>query len=121
MVDAYSLGFTLRYMLTGCLPRVRVKDAIKEKNSLVYVLFSSCTNRKKKRKVMFRPEEELPVEAQRLILRMTNRSEKKRESVRTARKDSWVSEVLPGNDPNYSDISYLKMDSLVGPETMKDE
>jgi serine/threonine protein kinase len=109
LVDAYSLGCTLRFMMTGCLPRVRVKDAISEQNNLIYKLIGTCVNRKKKRQIRYRLEEDLPAEAQRLISKMTEKAEKKRTSVRAARRYPWVADVLNESSDSDDKIKYLQV------------
>eukprot|EP00980_Cylindrotheca_fusiformis_P016452 scaffold4902_cov115-Cylindrotheca_fusiformis.AAC.13 len=110
LVDAYSLGCTLRYMMTGCLPRIRVQDAIADQNSLCFKLLSACCGSGKKRKVRFRLEEELPGEAQRLMSKMMEKAEKNRTSVRTARLYPWIADVLPESSTGSGKkIDYLQV------------
>jgi serine/threonine protein kinase len=116
LVDAYSLGCTIRFMMTGVLPHHSVEDAIAAQQT-VSARFSGWVGKKlsskskpAKRKVKFRREEDLPGEVQRLIKCMTEKAVKKRTSVRTARKYPWILDVLgegAGEVPN--ELSYLKL------------
>lgn len=108
LVDSYSLGCTLRYMMTGCLPHIRPSDAIAEQNSILYMIFSKCTSKKQKRQKHFRLVGDLPNEAQELIRKMTERAERNRISVRKARRNQWIDQVLgerPSDKIRYLDLA----------------
>eukprot|EP00980_Cylindrotheca_fusiformis_P018439 scaffold6081_cov101-Cylindrotheca_fusiformis.AAC.2 len=126
LVDAYSLGCTLRYMMTGCLPHVRVKDAIARQNNairkfLVNVLLSSTRSisknnnnklKQNKREIHYRLEEDLPLDAQRLIHKMTEAKESKRVSVRTARQYPWIADLLPPCPDAERKLEYLSLNKI---------
>lgn len=123
LVDAYSMGFTLKYMMTGVLPSRSVEEAIAEKNSLCNKICGG-SSKNAKRQPNYRRLRELPGEAQRLIQKMTERSEKERTSIRTARRSyPWISDVFSGS-PVYetseeqrhglSEISYLPLATRTG-------
>ena len=93
MVDAFSLGCTFRYMMTGVPPHLKVEEAIALQNSCCAKLFGKKKD-PKKREVEYRHLEELPAELQRLILGLMDKNEKTRTSIRAAKRYVWISEVL---------------------------
>jgi serine/threonine protein kinase len=118
LVDAYSMGFTLKYMMTGVLPSRSVEEAIAEKDSLCNKLRVGLS-KKSKRQPNYRRLSEIPSEPQRLIQKLSERSEKARTSIRKARRSyPWISDVFAGS-PVYesseeqrrglSEISYLPL------------
>jgi hypothetical protein len=106
MVDAYSVGKTFRYMMTGVPPHRGVEAAIAEQKSPINRLSRWAKKRlsdgkpPKKRKVQYRLESELPMEVQQLITDLTKRKEDERTSVRRARGYPWIEEVLPTSTKN---------------------
>jgi serine/threonine protein kinase len=100
MVDAYSLGYTFRYMMTGARPPRLAEDALAEQKSLAR-RFSRWAKKKISsksltRKKRYRLESDLPMEAQMLLLNLTERLERNRMSVRAARRScQWIADVLP--------------------------
>jgi len=116
LVDSYSLGYTYRYMMTGVQPNRSVERAIAEQKSplnrclrcLKKILASKARKEKpEKRKVRYRRMRELPDEAQYLIEDLTEVEERKRLSVRGARRRSWVDDVLPDNGGTTNQVQYL--------------
>lgn len=111
LVDAYSLGCTLRYMLTGCLPHINPRTAIAEQQGLFHNLFSKCLpsskKKNKKRQKRYRLVEDLPIEAQQLMSAMTEKAERNRTSVRNARRNPWIAKVLP--ELKQKKVQYLKL------------
>jgi serine/threonine protein kinase len=109
LVDAYSMGCTIRYMMTGVQPQQSVAQAIADQSNMVEVLCGLfCGKNKKKgnnaaaRTPRFRYVDDLPGEVQRLISKMTEREESKRTSVRSARRYHWINDVLP-EDPDHKE------------------
>lgn len=110
LVDAYSLGCTIRYMMTGVQPHQSVAEAMANQSSMVeqlcgFLCVPQQKNKKKDgisasptRKPRFRFVEDLPGEVQRLISKMTEREESKRTSVRAARRYHWINDVLPKDE-----------------------
>jgi serine/threonine protein kinase len=118
LVDAYSMGFTLKYMMTGVLPSRSVEEAIAEKDSLCNKICGG-SSRNAKRQPNYRRLCELPREVPRLIQKMTEQSEKARTSVRKVRRSyPWISDVFLGSilyeaseeqRRGLSEISYLPL------------
>jgi serine/threonine protein kinase len=128
MVDAYSMGFTIRYMMTGVPPYKSIAEAIQEQESLCNKLCGGKKNNAR-RSVRYRRLEELPGEVQRLIENLTERSESKRTSIRTARRSyPWISDVLSGTENeleeqkhSLGEISYLSFTVKENQEENKKE
>jgi hypothetical protein len=107
LVDSYSMGHTIRYMMTGVQPGISVEDAIKhqQRAGCIGNLFSPCfgggsSNEKQKRSVRYRSMEDLPGEIYRMIGALTQTSEKIRLSIRRARwGDPWIADVLESQEP----------------------
>jgi len=120
MVDSYSLGFTIRYMMTGVPPYLTVSEAIAEQNSICNKLCGGNKNTTK-RSVRYRTLEQLPNEVQWLIEDLTERSESDRVSVRTARRRcEWVAEVFDSAEQSEEQLAPLsKIDYL--PLVLKEE
>ena len=113
LVDSYSLGHTIRYMMTGCRPNENVEDAIRAQNSLCSKLCGGNKN-KKGRSIRYRKHSELPSAVWDLIKKLTEVAESKRLSIRNARRSiSWISDVFEGEELSeeqrhrLSEISYL--------------
>jgi serine/threonine protein kinase len=117
LVDAYSLGCTIRYMMTGCPPHQSVAEAIASQMTIVDVLCGMCgggrsssstssrknTNAKDsktQRTRRYRLVKDLPGEVQRLIEKLTATDQTQRASVRAARRYNWIDDVLPSADDN---------------------
>jgi hypothetical protein len=96
-------------MMTGCLPHVCVKDAIARQKSVIRKLITAFMNKDRKRQIQYRFEEDLPQNAQRLIFKMTENTESKRTSVRTARQYPWIADVLPPSSDEDRKLEYLQL------------
>jgi serine/threonine protein kinase len=116
LVDSYSMGFTIRYCMTGVPPYMTVEEAIQSQESICSKL---CGGKKKstRRSVRYRRISELPGEVQRLIEHLTERLESNRTSIRKARRSyPWISDVLASVDEqseehkhSLGEISYLPL------------
>jgi serine/threonine protein kinase len=116
LVDAYSLGCTMRYMMTGVQPHIRVESVLAERKSMGYRMGrwigkktgSIDKNGRKKRVVL---TSELSVSCQHLIAAMVEKDQKSRLSVRAARRNPWIAEVLDHGNSETKDqvneMSYL--------------
>jgi serine/threonine protein kinase len=127
LVDAYSLGYTIRYMMTGVPPHKSVSEAISDQDSWIMItkllLCGCCASGNNqpsdnKRTPHYRYLEELPGEVQRLVEKLTEKSEKNRTSVRSARRYPWIADVLPEDtttttttisEEYANDITYLNL------------
>jgi serine/threonine protein kinase len=98
LADAYSLGNTIKYMLTGAPPDEDVNQLISLSNHPLALLFR-CVRRKKdkdtaQRTVRYRRSSDLPPEVARLIRGATHYDPQQRTSVRTMRLYPWIDDVL---------------------------
>lgn len=112
LVDSYSMGHTVRYMMTGVQPGISVEDTIKKQQrsamaKKVLSKFGLGKKKKKKtttetkgtkegpRKPQFRSQEDLPGQVVLLIQELTELSPHKRISIRKARRMApWIADVL---------------------------
>lgn len=93
--DAYSVGTTLRYMLTGVPPDVSVNEFMANKNSVLSKVGRSLSKsfgkkNKDKRKKRYKYTRELPSEAAKVVLGLTHWNERNRTTVRSARNYEWI-------------------------------
>lgn len=124
LVDSYSMGHTIRYMMTGVQPGISVEDAILQQNGgAIGKLFSLCCAKKsdgdkQKRSVHYRNIDDLPGEILRLVGTLTQISEKNRLSIRKARWNvPWIADALQSQEdekkeqaqfsPQINEISHL--------------
>jgi len=125
LVDAYSLGCTIRYMMTGVPPHERVEDYIAAQNSVCLKIARALGCGKpdpNKRQPHYRLETSLPADVQRMIKKLTERLEQNRTSVREARRYPWVSTLMTRDhedgceEKDYTKgiLRYLKSSSVVG-------
>jgi hypothetical protein len=105
LVDSYSMGHTIRYMMTGVMPGVSVEDTIKKQQRAgrAKKVFSKLGMSKKKkaaagkgpRKPRYRSLYDLPGQLFLLVERLTEVSPYNRMSIRNARRTvPWVRDVL---------------------------
>lgn len=111
IADAYSVGYTIREILTGVSP----KDAKNEMDFMsshqngvdLLTLFSCCTtasnsnssNRRKKRKRRYKWLDETPKHARELVLKMINTKIADRLTVPLAREEVWIKGGMSSDDP----------------------
>lgn len=116
LVDSYSMGHTIRYMMTGVQPGFSVEEAIKkqQRSEMVKKILSKIGFGKKKtsnkyppvqnkipRKPRYRSMDDIPGQAHLLIEQLTEICPHNRISIRNARrKMPWISEVLSFQTPN---------------------
>ncbi len=109
LVDSYSMGHTIKYMMTGVQPGVSIRDTIKKQQRAAMakrVLSKLGFGKKKKksqdakkakgrRKPFYRSVEDLPGQAVLLIEDLTELSPRNRLSIRKARRTvSWICDTL---------------------------
>lgn len=116
VVDSYSMGHTIRYMMTGVMPNKSIEEAIRSQNSLCRKLCGVSKKQNGTRSVHYRDLKELPEDARELIKNLTELSEKNRLSIRKARRSvPWIRDVFEGKETSeeqnhgLSEISYLSI------------
>lgn len=94
VVDAYSVGASLRNILTGVPPDQVITEYIAANdNALAYhlsTLFSCKSSGKKKRRRRFREVNQVPSNATRLVSDLTKANPDKRMTVREAQLHPWI-------------------------------
>ncbi len=95
IADAYSVGKTIRYMLTGVPPEQSVNDFLAEKNSVMNILGRKvgkimAKDKGKNRKKKYRRTSDLPRAASKVVLGLTHWNERSRTTIRSARKYEWI-------------------------------
>jgi serine/threonine protein kinase len=116
LVDAYSIGNTIKYMMTGIPPDEDVNQVIFAQNHpiakfgrfLGKKMGKKNATDKKVRKVTYRSIANIPPEVFRLIKGCTEFDTQKRTSVRMARLYPWIDDVLVGREvPSSNEVKYL--------------
>jgi hypothetical protein len=125
LVDSYSMGHTIRYMMTGVQPGISVEDAIQQQSGgFIGKLFSLCFGKgntksadgKQKRLVRYRSMEDLPGDIYRLVGALTQISEKNRISIRKARWNvPWIADVLDSENTQLREIENKKEEEPLPP------
>lgn len=112
--DAFSVGATIRYILTGVPPYENIDEVIRSQKS-PFAKASRWMGKKmakpdapKQKKKNYRKIKECPPEAVKLVLGMTHRDAKQRTTVRAARKYPWINDVLEDTDENIYDMKFLE-------------
>lgn len=118
VADAFSLGATIRYMLTGVPPNISVDEFIAMESSPVVVVMrmigkairgirkkvgtkdgeAKKNNNYKKKRKNYRTNGEIPREAADLVRGLTHWDPRKRTTVREAKSYPWVASIL--NNPS---------------------
>jgi serine/threonine protein kinase len=123
VADAYSVGSTIRYMMTGVSPDQSVTDVIAADRSLgtkasrwLGRKLGGRSKEQKKLRKKYRGSEELPTEVVRLVKSMTHADPKQRTTVRAARLYPWIDDALPDSAtvPMGKDIRFLPIVMPVG-------
>lgn len=105
LVDSYSLGQAIKYMMTGVHPGRDLEEAIRSQErrgllgSLCPCLSSREASSPKKRSVRYRGLDDLPGKIFVLIGLLLEVSTQKRVSVRKARQIEWIDEILAAGEP----------------------
>jgi nicotinic acid phosphoribosyltransferase len=115
VADAFSVGATIRYILTGVSPMENIDDVIWAQQNPVTKASRwigkklSKSKETKKRTKTFRKIKECPREAVKLVLGMTHGDQLQRTTVRAARMCPWIDEVLESTEnPALSEMKFLK-------------
>mmetsp|Transcript_6157 Transcript_6157/g.9705 ORF Transcript_6157/g.9705 Transcript_6157/m.9705 type:complete len:451 (-) Transcript_6157:158-1510(-) len=92
--DAFSVGATIRHMVTGVSPGIDVEDFIASKNHPMKKLARSLKRRvkksHKKRVKKYRLSDDLPEEVSNLVQILTHYNSRKRATVRSVTKHPWI-------------------------------
>lgn len=109
LADAFSLGATARYMLTGVRPEDNVEEVIARNNNPIVKLFQKlCCMSNSGRAKHYRSGFELPTSELQVLKGLTQSSLEKRMSVRDVRMLPYVDEVLDKH--NYrKELSFLTL------------
>lgn len=132
LVDSYSMGHTIRYMMTGAQPGVSVKDAIQRQKQASLISWLCCksngsqSGNKLVRSVRYRKLDDLPGVVYKLIKDLTELSTDKRISIRKARRNVfWISDVFEASPslgaPRASSSLSMVSSSAVFPSPFSEE
>ena len=117
VADAFSLGATCRYMLTGVPPHIAVdefiamqKTPIAKVSKLASKALKKMTGKKEVRGKNYRSVEELPPDAGQLIHSLTHWDPSKRTTVRGAKLFAWIrAKDYDGEEqPSKNAVKFLK-------------
>ncbi len=121
--DSYSVGKTIRYMLTGVPPERSINDFLAEKNSMLNILGRKvgkmmAKDKDKIKKKKYRRTSDLPKAASKVVLGLTHWNERSRTTIRSARKYEWIKlsysmqsaegHVESGASEHHGKIDFLK-------------
>lgn len=94
VADAFSVGATIRHMVTGVPPNINVEDFLASKNHLLKRLARSLKKRVKKdsrkRAKTYRLSSDLPDDISDLIQILTHYNQNKRATVRSVTSHPWI-------------------------------
>ena len=116
MADAYSVGNTIKHMMTGARPDLDVNELIALENSPVAIICNllcrskivgSDIEKDGGRRVKYRGPAQIPGEVLRLVRGLTDPDPSTRTTVRTARMYPWIDDVLERECPGLQEIDYL--------------
>lgn len=92
--DAFSVGATIRHMVTGVPPSIDVEEFIASKNhpmkKMLRRMKKSVMKTKKKRVKKYRPSTDLPAELRDLIQMLTHYDSRKRATIRASTSHPWI-------------------------------
>ena len=113
VADAFSVGSTIRYVLTGVPPDQNVQQVLAaQHNPMAQLLQCLCGGGEKGEKKTYRGAQELPKETVRLIKGMTHPMANRRTTVRMARLYPWINDVLDSDRAPYPrNVQFLKQAS----------
>lgn len=95
IADAFSVGATIRHMVTGVPPSENVEEYIANKNRPLKLLIRSLKHRiskdnPKQRVKKYRMSSDLPEDVKDLIQNLTHSNAKRRATVRSATSHPWI-------------------------------
>jgi len=96
--DAYSIGCTIKQIVTGVPPGVSVSDFIAEKNRPFKLFLNAVKRSKRKRPKKYRELSALPEPLADIIRQMTTIDSRKRLTVRAATHHPWIESSLVGDE-----------------------
>jgi serine/threonine protein kinase len=98
--DAYSIGITIRVVLTG-VPAYEANEMafMSSQDGVLSAIFSCCSTKGRKRKRRYKWLDEAPKSARELVLKMTNTVYADRLSVPMAREELWIKGGMTVDDP----------------------
>ncbi|KAL7461533.1 hypothetical protein ACHAXS_001952 [Conticribra weissflogii] len=113
VADAFSVGATIRHMVTGVPPSIDVEEFIAAKNHPLKKLARSFKKRVSaskaaKRGKVYRLEWELPEDVTHLIQILTHYDSRRRATVRFARKHAWINNDQGGTSVAEKDAHVTK-------------
>lgn len=103
LADAYSLGATLHFMMTGYMFDEDFYEAVQSEQSLAACICALLSGRKHEPR-KFRHRREFPQIVDRLVRGLTQHAPHERTSVRTTVSHPWISDVLDDSDPDLVDV-----------------
>lgn len=114
IVDAYSVGWTLRVALTGVLPQFTISEYMDEREGVILEAPGDedeisrppegccCFASSELPPVRIRDPSILPAAATLLITRLTEKKPEDRMTVREAQNDPWITGEASDDDPHYT-------------------
>jgi serine/threonine protein kinase len=111
--DAFSVGNTIKHMYTGVLPHMNVDQVIAMENSPISMIFRCLFNSNKKKQqrgervIQYRAWSKVALEVVKLIKGLTDTDPNKRTSVRAARQNSYIDDVLDSEPIMSGQVDYL--------------
>jgi serine/threonine protein kinase len=137
MADAYSVGNTIRYMISGVPPNMDIHEAIATQNhpmvKLGHFISKKLSSHKKTknkdkqqqqpptRSVKYRSISGIPPEVVRLIKGLTHYNPQTRTSVRTARLYPWIDDVLVHRQVEHHSQKIHYLSIVLGNNKNKDD
>ena len=113
IADAFSVGATARYVLTGVPPNESVEEFIANHNNPLnvaarWICRKLVKKSQRKPKKKYRPSSGLPLEALQLVKGLTQPNASVRTSVRDAMRNPYIHDVLGKTNTFKKDITFLK-------------
>eukprot|EP01082_Thalassiosira_pseudonana_P002531 g2103.t1 g2103 contig11:721472-722983(+) len=98
IADAFSVGSTIRYMVTGVPPSINVEEFMESRNHILRKMVRGMKKRvrgnTKKRSKKYRSSEDIPEDVSNLIQVLTHYDSRKRATIRSTTKHPWIVEKV---------------------------